>query len=101
MQRAAVLMEFYLGEALRLSGVQPQHEKADQASVLWAWLAQRGKKHITLPELTQHGPNKLRKAETLRSLMGMLTDHYMVRVGPGDTVVYDGKARREAWEVRL
>jgi Protein of unknown function (DUF3987) len=101
MQRAAVLMEFYLGEALRLSGVQPQHEKADQASVLWAWLAMRGKKHITLPELTQHGPNKLRKAETLRSLMGVLAEHYMARAVPLDTVTYGGKARREAWEVRL
>lgn len=101
MQNAAVLMEFYLGEALRLSGVQPQHDRADQASVLWAWLALRNKKHITLPELTQHGPNKLRKAETLRSLMGVLSDHYMVRELPGDTIVYDGRARREAWEVRL
>lgn len=101
MQRAAVLMEFYLGEALRLSGVQPQHDRADQASVLWAWLASRGKKHITLPELTQQGPNKLRKAETMRSLMRVLADHYMVRTLPQDTVVYGGKARREAWEVRL
>lgn len=101
MQRAALLMEFYLGEALRLSGVQPQHEKADQASVLWAWLALRGKKHITLPELTQHGPNKLRKADTMRGLMAVLANHYMVRPMPQDTVLYDGKARREAWEVRL
>ena len=69
--------------------------------MLWAWLAMRGKKHITLPELTQHGPNKLRKAETLRSLMGVLVEHYMVRAVPGDTIVYAGKARREAWEVRL
>lgn len=101
MQRAAVLMEFYLGEAMRLSGVQPQHDKADQASTLWAWLSLRGRKHITLPELTQHGPNKLRKAETLRSLMSVLAEHYMVRAVPGDTIAYGGKARREAWEVRL
>ena len=100
MQRAAVLMEFYLGEALRLSGVQPQHEKADQASTLWAWLSMRGEKHITLPELTQHGPNKLRKAETMRSLMCVLRDHYLVRAVPADTITYDGRARREAWEVR-
>lgn len=100
MQRAAVLVEFYLGEALRLSGVQPQHEKADQAAVLWAWLMLRGKKHITLPELTQHAPNKMRKAETLRSLMDVLADHYMARPMPQDTVHYSGKVRREAWEVR-
>ena len=100
MQRAALLVEFYLAEALRLSGVQPQHEKADQAAVLWTWLMLRGKKHITLPELTQTAPNKMRKAETLRSLMGVLADHYMVRMKPMDTVEYGGKVRREAWEIR-
>ena len=33
MQRAAMGVEFYLGEALRLAGVQPLHEKSDQAAV--------------------------------------------------------------------
>lgn len=101
MQRAAALVEFYLGEALRLSGVQPQHERADQAMALWGWLTMRGNKHITLPELTQKGPFRMRKAETLRSLMGVLAEHYMARPVPGDTILYDGKVRREAWEVRL
>ena len=101
MQRAAVMVEFYLGEALRLSGVQPQHERAEQAALLFAWLGQRGKKHISLPEMTQFAPNKLRKAETLRSLMSVLTEHYMVRKLPDGTAEFDGKARREGWEVRL
>ena len=101
MQRAATAIEFYLGEALRLSGVQPLHEKADQASMLWAWMAARGKRHVTLPELVQFGPAKMRKAETARSLMDVLSDHYMVRKVPAGTIEFDGKARREAWEVRL
>lgn len=101
MQRAASMIEFYLGEALRLSGVQPLHEKADQASMLWAWMAARGKHHVTLPELVQFGPAKMRKAETARSLMDVLSDHYMVRKVPDGTIEFDGKARREAWEVRL
>ena len=37
----------------------------------------------------------------MRSVMSVLGNHYMVRAVPGDTIVYDGKARREAWEVRL
>ena len=101
MQRAALMIEFYLGEALRLSGVQPMHEKSDQASLLWGWLAQRNKKHVTLPELVQFGPAKLRKAESVRSVMDVLADHYMVRKVPDGMVEFDGKARREAWEVRL
>lgn len=101
MQGGAVMTEFYLGEALRLAGVQPLHEKSDQASLLWGWLAQRGKRHISLPELVQFGPAKLRKAESMRSVMDVLTDHYMVRKVPDGFVEYDGKGRREGWEVRL
>jgi hypothetical protein len=94
-------MEFFLGEALRLSGVQPLHDQADRASLLWSWLAQRNGQYISLPELTQFAPNKLRKAETLRNLMAVLTDHYLVRKMPEGMVEFNGKSRREAWEVRL
>ena len=101
MQRAAILMGFYLGEALRLSNVQPQHEQAELALMLWTWLTQRGKRHITLPEMAQYGPAKLRKAKTLRMLMDVLAEHYLVRRVPVNMVEYNGKARSEAWEVRL
>lgn len=101
MQRAALLMEFYLGESLRLSGVQPQHDQADRALLLWSWLAQRNKKRISLTEMTRYAPNKLRKVETLRSLMGVLADHYLVRKVSEGEVEFDDKARREGWEVRL
>jgi hypothetical protein len=101
MGRAAVLMEFYLGEALRLSDVQPQHEQAEQALMLWNWLLLRGKRYMSLPEMAQFGPAKLRKAQTLRFLMDVLADHYLVRRVPEGMVEYAGKTRREAWEVRL
>jgi hypothetical protein len=43
----------------------------------------------------------LRKAETMRSVMDVLADHYMVRKVPDGLVAYNGKLRREAWEVRI
>ena len=101
MTRAALVLEFYLGEALRLSGVQPLHEKAEQASLLWRWLSTRGKRHITLPELVQFGPAKLRKAEAVRNIMDVLADHYMARKVPDGMIEFGGKARHEAWEVRV
>ena len=101
MKSATILMEFYLGEALRLSNVQPKHEQADLAMMLWTWLAQRGKRYVTLPEMAQFGPAKLRKAQTLRMLMNVLSEHYLVRPVPDGMVEYNGKKRREAWEVRL
>ncbi|WP_448172283.1 YfjI family protein [Rhizobacter fulvus] len=101
MQRAAKLIEFYLDEALRLAGVQPLHEKSESASLLWSWLVAHGKRHVTLPELVQYGPKKLRKADTMRSTIDVLRDHYMVRKVPEGLVEFDGRARKEAWEVRL
>ena len=101
MRRAAILMEFYLGEALRLSDILPQNEQAELAMMLWTWLTQRGKRHITLSEMTQCGPRKLRKAKTLRMLMDVLSEHYCARRVPVNTVEYNGKVRGEAWEVRL
>ena len=101
MQRAALCVEFYLGEALRLAGVQPLHEKSDQAAMLWGWLGLRGKRHISLPELVQFGPAKLRKADAMRNVMDVLADHYMVRKVSDGMVEYDGKSRKEGWEVRI
>jgi hypothetical protein len=101
MGRAAILMEFYLNEALRLSDVQPHHEQAELALMLSTWLLLRGKRYVTLSELAQFGPNKLRKTQTLRSLMEVLADHYLVRRAPDGMVEYNGKVRRDAWEVRL
>lgn len=101
MRRATILMEFFLCEALRLSDVQPQHEQVELASLLWNWLVLHSKRYITLPELAQFGPAKLRKAQTLRYLMDMLADHYLVRRVPEGLVEYAGKPRHEAWEVRL
>ena len=101
MERAALCVEFYLGEALRLAGVQPLHEKSDQAAMLWVWLGLRGKRHISLPELVQFGPAKLRKADAMRKVMDVLADHYMARRVPDGMVEYDGKSRKEGWEVRL
>jgi hypothetical protein len=37
----------------------------------------------------------------LRVLMNVLGEHYRVRPVPDDMVEYNGKKRREAWEVRL
>ena len=42
-----------------------------------------------------------RKADAMRNVMDVLSDHYMVRKVPDGMVEYDGKSRKEGWEVRL
>jgi len=51
--------------------------------------------------MAQSGPGKLRKAQMLRMLMNVPGEHYLVRPVPDGMVEYNGKKRREAWEVRL
>lgn|GEM_PF-5086738 len=40
-------------------------------------------------------------AEAVRRLVAVLTEHDMVRKLTDGTVLFDGKARRDGWEVRL
>jgi hypothetical protein len=56
---------------------------------------------VRLHPLLTYGPAKLRKAQTLRTLMDVLIEHYLARRVPDGMIEYAGKQRREAWEVRL
>jgi hypothetical protein len=98
-KRAASIFEWYLNEAVRLSGAQPVKEGTDKAELLRSWLQSRGKRFVTLVELTQKGPSRLRAAKSMRELMNVLADHYYVRPIEGG-YEYEGRMRKEAWEVR-
>ncbi|MDI1339357.1 YfjI family protein [Polaromonas sp.] len=97
---AAELLQWYVGEAVRLSGVQPLKDGVDKAVTLWSWLKMRGKRQICLAELTQYGPAKLRTAKVMRDTMAMLVDHYRARPML-DPMEWEGRQRREGWEIRL
>jgi hypothetical protein len=100
MVRAAKVLEWYIGEALRLAGARPQREGSEKAELLWSWLAGRGKRHVCMAELTQFGPARLREAKVMRATMQVLEAHYRVRPLP-EGVEWERRLRKEAWEVRL
>ncbi|MES2939209.1 MAG: YfjI family protein [Pseudomonadota bacterium] len=100
MTSASEVLQWYIGEAVRLSGAQPQREGTERAVLLWDWLVKRGKRVICLAELTQYGPGKLRQAKVMRETMAALVDHYCVRPTL-DPIEWEGRQRAEAWEVRL
>lgn len=99
-ERGATLMQFYLGEALRLADARPRHEATSTAAALWRWLQARGKGDVSLVELCRRAtPVHVRKASTARAAMATLEEHYLAR--PTTGVVFEGTERREAWELRL
>ena len=99
-EQGGVLMQFYLGEALRLADARPRHEATATAAALWRWLQARGKKDISLVELCRRAtPVHVRRAATARSVMATLEEHYLARATTG--ITFEGVERREGWELRL
>lgn len=99
-EKAMLILQWYMQEAVRLAGAQPVKEGSERAQLLWDWLKGRGKKLVCMAQLTQFGPSKLRQAKTMREVLKVLEEHYYVR--PHDAAVeWEGKMRREVWEVRL
>jgi hypothetical protein len=100
LDKALLILDWYMSEAVRLAGAQPVKEGAERAELLWGWLKKNGKKYVCLAQLTQYGPARLRQAKTMREVMGVLADHYYVRPIQRE-MEWQGKMRREIWEVRL
>lgn len=99
-ERGATLMQFYLGEALRLADARPRHEATATAAALWRWLQARGKPEVSLVELCRRAtPVHVRKATAARAAMATLEEAYLCR--PTTGVQFEGVERKEGWELRL
>lgn len=99
-ERGGALVQFYLGEALRLADIRPRHESTSTAAKLWRWLRAHGKTEISMAEITRRAtPAYVRKAVTARAAMSVLVDHHLAR--PTTGVVFEGSPRGEAWELRI
>ena len=70
-----------------------------EANKLLEWLRTERKKVVTLPEIYQYGPNSIRDARKARNLMEILVEHGYARQ-LNDGAEFQGKVRKEAYEVR-
>ncbi|QQR80744.1 MAG: DUF3987 domain-containing protein [Deltaproteobacteria bacterium] len=100
MKAGIALATYYLNEALRLFSNGTIDPDLVLAEKLLQWLKLRGNHTVTLVEIYQYGPNGIRNAKVARNLMKILSEHGYVRP-INDGVEFEGKTRKESWEVRI
>jgi uncharacterized protein DUF3987 len=96
---AMTISQHYAQAALRLHGQSRLSEELKDAEVLLDWVhmkADRGL--ISLPDIVQSGPNKIRETATARRLVRILEQHRQLERLPG-TARVNGKDRHEVWRV--
>ncbi len=72
---AALLMDWYLAEALRLAGAARLDPKLARANRLLQWLKQTGEPLCELRTVLRLGPSSLRTKATADEAVGVLVDH--------------------------
>ncbi len=97
-EAGAVLVRYYLEEALRLRAVGDTSPDLIAAASLLAWLKARTSRLTPIREVYQFGPSSLRDRTTAGRLLGLLAEHGWVR--PVGALEIDGIRHREVWEVR-
>lgn len=98
-ERAAILIDYYLAERSRIQGyVTISAELLEAASLLnWCW--ERGKTQILLTECYQLGPASIRTAERARKTMSILVSHgwatpYLMRLSMAKNARKHGRSSR-------
>lgn len=93
------IAEWYIGEALRLSGAELDTD-LDLAVALLDWLRERKdvSENFSLVELYQRGPALMRTSKTARRIMKLLIDHGWCEPVDG-SVEFDGLPRREVYRL--
>jgi len=98
LERSLVLMQWYLGEALRIRGAVAIPQEVADAESLLAWLKERGLRNFRSVQVLQRGPAQLRnKARLMAAIKELETSGYLRPNEPGTEV--DGVKARLSWEV--
>lgn len=94
------LAQFYLSEALRLSGAAQVSEEVAQAESLRVWMLSpsHGKDWLVVRDVVQRGPNRLRDRPKITRAIAMLVDAGWLAPLDAGTVL-DGRTRKQAWRV--
>lgn len=98
MQRAGILTNFYLNEAVRLFGISSIPRDLKDAKCLIEWMISKGKSITYSSEIIQFGPSQLRTKSMMQAAIKHLEQSgYLTPIVGGDTV--DGKFRKYVWRL--
>jgi putative DNA primase/helicase len=98
LERALILMQWYLVEALRIRGAAAISQSVLDAEMLSAWLRERGIMQFRSKQILRTGPNQLRnKTRLMAAIEELVTNGYLAENQIGALV--DGVSARKSWRV--
>ena len=96
--RAITLVEYYLGEALRIVGKSGSDPNIYLATLTLDWIKRtRSNQVFPLADVYQRGPIQIRTAKTAKGIMQILVEHGYVTEIKDEAI--EGKKVRSAWRL--
>lgn len=98
LERALVLVQWYLSETLRIRGAAAIPQSVLDAEILSAWLHTKDMKQFRSKQILKSGPNQLRnKTRLMTAIEELVSNGYLVANEKGTQV--DGVAATKSWRV--
>jgi hypothetical protein len=97
-ERACMLIDWHLGEALRLVGTAQVPRDIRDAEAVLSWLHERRLRLVHSGQLVRLGPSCVRTAARLHVVMAVLERHGWATPIEGGAEI-DGARRRCAWRI--
>lgn len=95
-----VLMEFYLGEAVRIFDTGHVSQNILDAEELRKWLCDHyGDDFVDLSEISKRGPRRLRSSEKIKVLMRILEEYGHLRNANEKVVRINGRNSKKAFRI--
>jgi len=98
LERALILVQWYLSEALRIRGAAAIPQSVIDAELLSAWLRERDFKQFRSKQILRSGPNQLRNKTRLTAATNELVMNGYLAENEKGTLV-DKVAARKSWRV--
>ena len=98
-ENGIALARYYLAEAVRLYNAQKTNRRLNLAQTVLDWLHTQWEHDVvSLPDLYQRGPDRVRNKDTAYQIVRTLEDHHWLVQIPGGAEVA-GTKRREVWRI--
>ena len=99
-ENAIKLIDYYLNERLRLNNIAKPNTELSQAKKLLSWVIDKNLKILTLPDVYQYGPSKIRNKQQALKAIKILEDHlWLKKLNKGGVSEFSNKKSNDAWSI--